>query len=481
MRKLLSILVLFISINSVFAQSTNDTNKANNIQQSRVLSFLSKIKLSGYIQTQFQMTDSAGAPAYFAGGDFGMYSNKRFTVRRGRIGIAYEASLTKVSFQIDITERGIGVKDAYLQVTEPWLKAFSLTSGIFYRPFGFELNYSSSLRESPERSRVIQTLFPMERDLGAMLTFQMPETSKLSFLKIQIGAFGGNAVNTETNSFFDYIGRIRISNPIKSSFIDYALGFSYYNGKYAHINDFDGNIQDKKFIFIVKTDSIGNKSFEKDSSYMKTGRREVTPIKREYLGFDAEISFNFPFGKTTLRGEYIFGTQPSPIGELTGPNYLYNSSSISPTGMYLGIYWNQYSNPLSIRPGAVQAALRYENTFIRKFNGACFYFIQNIWKTRHQLIFKYDWYDPNTDLSGKDIIGTNITTSADIKYTTMGFGANLFYKNINLLIFYELVKNEVTSIGPLDDQNIAKGIFPSSGFTKNVKDNIFTLRLQYKF
>ena len=57
-------------------------------------------------------------------------------------------------------------------------------------------------------------------------------------------------------------------------------------------------------------------------------------------------------------------------------------------------------------------------TYIRHFNGAFFYFLQNIINTKHQLLVKYDWYDPNTKVKGNEIgkPGTNLT-AADIKFS----------------------------------------------------------------
>ena len=59
------------------------------------------------------------------------------------------------------------------------------------------------------------------------------------------------------------------------------------------------------------------------------------------------------------------------------------------------------------------------------------------------------------------------TGKADIKYSTLSFGYN-YYMNENLKIFfwYDVVKNESTS---------------DPDFLSDVKDNIFTCRLQFRF
>ena len=83
-------------------------------------------------------------------------------------------------------------------------------------------------------------------------------------------------------------------------------------------------------------------------------------------------------------------------------------------------------------------------------------------------VLKYDWYDPNTKIS-KNEIGQNGTGKGDIAYNTLGFG--LLWRasnNIRLQAYYELVSNEIS------DNTI-------DSYKENIKDNVLTLRLQYKF
>lgn len=41
--------------------------------------------------------------------------------------------------------------------------------------------------------------------------------------------------------------------------------------------------------------------------------------------------------------------------------------------------------------------------YIRNFNGAYFYLLQNI-TLKHQVVVKYDWYDPNSNVYGMEIL-----------------------------------------------------------------------------
>jgi hypothetical protein len=138
-------------------------------------------------------------------------------------------------------------------------------------------------------------------------------------------------------------------------------------------------------------------------------------------------------GITTVRAEYVFGQQPA-----------YAKSTISPI---LG---------------------QTVDTYIRDIRGFYFYLIQNILRSKHQLVFKFDTYDPNTKLEGMQIgkTGSN-TTLADIRYDTYGIGwIYRWDSNVKLMVYYAIVINESTIL---------------KEYTKDIKDNVLTIRVQYKF
>lgn len=392
------------------------------------LSLLKRIKVSGYMQPQFQYIDSAGANTV-VGPNFPAHTDKRFTLRRARVKIAYEMPLSQYVFQIDATERGFAIKDMYARFTEPWARAFSITMGCMNRPFGHEIGYSSSMRESPERGRMSQIIFPGEREVGAMLTFQMPKTSKLNFVKLEAGMFNGTGPTASDFDFQkDIIGRLGIARTTRSEKISYGLGFSYY----------DGGVQNgKRNVFhSIGALSNGNTGWLPPDT-LASNLYGVTAIsKRTYIGADMQLTFDLPIGLTSIRAEYIQGQQPGTSSSTTSP-------SAQPT----------------------------TETYIRNFDGAYFYFIYNILQSRNQIVFKYDWYDPNTDVAGGDIGKSgSALTAADVKYTTMGFGwAYRIDGNVKLTAYYDMVTNEKTP-------NLT-----SSGTHNDLKDNVFTFRLQYKF
>src|SRR5690606_34337663 len=113
------------------------------LQTKAIADKLNKIKVSGYVQAQWQYADSMGARAV-SGGNFAANSQERFQVRRGRLKTTYETLTSRYVLQFDVIPGGVGIKDAYATIMEPWFKTFSYTMGVFDRPFGFEISYSSS-------------------------------------------------------------------------------------------------------------------------------------------------------------------------------------------------------------------------------------------------------------------------------------------------------------------------------------------------
>lgn len=397
------------------------------------MSLLRRLKISGYLQAQFQKADTAGIES-FAGGNFPAGIDNRFSVRRGRIKFAYDYAFSQYVIQLDITEKGVAIKDAYLSFTDPWWQCFSLTAGVFNRPFGYEIEYSSSSRESPERSRMFQTLFPGERDLGAKFTFQPPKTSRFNFFKLDAGLFNGSGLNvTDFDRYKDFIGHLSINKSNRKENLKVGLGISYYNGGWRQGTKYNYSMND------VTLQNIDIMAFTVDSINSAMGSK----LRREYFGADAQASFLSPLGLTQLRAEYISGTQPG------------------------------------VQSGSVSPSSQPADAYIRKFNGAYFYLVQNIFQTKNQLVLKYDWYDPNTEVSGNNIgikvSGKNKATgAADIKYSTLGVGwVYKWNSQVKITAYYDFVMNETTTA--IVNSSTLKDL------SANRIDNVFTVRVQYKF
>ena len=427
------------------AQENAGTVSYSDVEQLQSDNVLAKkLKITGYIQTQFQKADTAGI-ASFAGGDFASGIDNRIAVRRGRLKFLYDNENAQAVVQFDITEKGLAIKDAFLTVLEPWMNTVSLTGGVFDRPFGYEISYSSSARETPERSRIFQTLFPGERDLGGRLTIQAPKTSSWNFLRLDLGLMDGNGTNVETDSYKDIIGHISATKSSADEKFKWGLGASIYKGGFAYTTT---NLYTMKKTgaekgFVLETVKKGDQSL------------------RQYLGLDAQLSYDWALGITQFRGEYLMGTQPGT-----------SSSSSSLTAA------NVSSKSVAASDGVVTTSNVGKDVYSRPFSGYYAYLIQNILQTPLQAVVKYDVYDPNTMVSGNEIakaVTSGVKTgAADVKYSTLGVGLNYRWSsNVKFTAYYDFVRNETTS-------NIVKAS-TLDDLSHDRKDNVFTFRVQYKF
>jgi hypothetical protein len=87
---------------------------------------LNRLKITGYIQTQYQYADFQADGINFKNGNranayetFEESGFGRIGVRRGRIKFTYEHGLMECVFQPDITQAGVSFKDAYVAIKDP--------------------------------------------------------------------------------------------------------------------------------------------------------------------------------------------------------------------------------------------------------------------------------------------------------------------------------------------------------------------------
>ena len=397
-----------------------------------VIKRFENLRITGYIQPQFQLAQSPGVVS-FAGGNFSAFSKSRFMLRRARIKIDYvlvskqKFPQALFTFQIDATERGVVVRDMFLKLFETRKNLFSLTAGLFARPFGYEVNLSSSFRETPERGRMSQILLPSERDIGVMISYEPQDKKKRSaHIKLDAGFFNGQGLSgtTDFDSHKDFISRLFIKPYIFSNF-DLSGGISFLRGGWQN---------GTKYVFESGTSAGGDPVFIVDSTESNLGRSSP----RHYYGSDLQLKLHHGWGETELRGEYWFGTQPGTSLSTSNPGTLPSSNG----------------TPVP--------------TYIRHYDGAFFYFLQHIINEKNQLMLKYDWYDPNIRVKSSKLgkPGTNFT-SADVKFNTLGIGYTRYMNDhTKLILYYDFVKNESTAL---------------PGFLRDIKDNVLTARLQFRF
>src|SRR5205085_12073581 len=127
--------------------------------------------------------------------------------------------------------------------------------------------------------------------------------------------------------------------------------------------------QATKYVYEM-SEQNGTKFFAVDSANSNIGDK----APRRYYGADVQLGYKHAWGKTEIRGEYWRGKQPGISTSTTTPG-----------------------------------TLPFAPTYIRNFDGAFFYFLQNIINENWELMVKYDWYDPNTKAEGSEIGTTNLT------------------------------------------------------------------------
>ncbi len=513
MRNFLMIAILFqFTGNLVFAQEdssgqvsaeafTNLKGQVDGLNESYLetkstVDKLSKIKVSGYVQAQWQLADSAGVPS-MAGGNFPfnvlnwhstgsvadsarfldtLASKQRFMIRRARIKTTYDAGTSKYVLEIDVLPNGVGIKDANVTLLEPWLKTFSATLGIMDRPFGFEVPYSSASLETPERTRMVQTIFPGEKDLGVKLEANPTENMGfLQYLNFKGGFFtgmGGNTPNfNEVDNKVDFIGRGGFRIPIYSMNMEFDGGFSAYLGKVPSRSDIAFHMGDS-IAAVPRNRKTGPANDLRDTvmDSVRTTAMVMTTgnlgrlFDRKVFGVDAQFYCDIPvIGGLSLRGEYDWGTLP---GTLT-----------SNAPFYASAY-----------PG---------DLLERNMVGWYVMLVQNI-GSMFQAVARYDVFDPNTDAKGSDIFRyyqteneplNHLQSMADLKFSTLGLGLNYYWdEHLRFTVYYDRVTNE--KVNPENEDalyvygaNIPE-VLPSNPlghYRSDLSDNVFSFRAQFKF
>jgi len=376
------------------------------------------IKITGYLQTQFQQTQSTGISS-FSGGDFASNSDNRFIIRRGRLKIDRVDDYTSIVFQLDATQNGVNLMDAFIQLNHPDYKNLRLTAGLFNRPFGYSIVYSSGYRDFPERSRVFQTLMPRERDIGAMISYHPIKAVTADLAVVN----GSGLYARDYDSKKDIIGNLALKfDSLANRKLHVGFGGSFYRG----------TVRNNTPSYYTENGNGFNKNTEPGN--------EGKNLKRNYLGANIQLQYDSPFGTTTLKSEYVTGTQPGVAA----------SSSVTGT--------------LASQSFTTQPAT---DLYLRNFTGAYIWFTQRILKSKFNVLVGYDVYDPNDKVTEDQIGLDNNTTAGDIKFSTLGYGMTyLFSTRVKLTAYNERVINAATQL---------------ENYKRDLDDDVFTLRLQYRW
>lgn len=449
------------------------------------LAKLTKIKMSGYIQAQYLHSEASS-----------VYPSDVFMLRRVRFKVQYEP-VTGVVFvlQPDFVPGNITLKDAYVQLNDRWLKTFSLWAGKFNRP-NYEVEYSSSSREVPERSRVIRAIYPDERATGAKLEIAPPSLP----LKLQLALFNGN----DGLAITDFSGVV--INPQNTDFDNHKdfMARLVYSARLGSIGALNIGAHGYYGQIKANTTELRNSDF----TYNKTLNNIGILIRKNWIGAEAQIYLDL-LGGLALKGEYIMGVNGIP--GYTGQTTVNGSQTVTGSANDTLTFTTVKTVTNNIRP-AIE----------KNFSGGYVYLVKNIGK-KHQVAFRYDFYDPNTKI-GADQIGlaspddktvstttnkytytgsnpviatnaqTKTTTSttlksgtSDLAYQTITLAYTYYFDdNIKLMLGYEIPMNEKVAVndkgvGNLTSTYTVNGEQGLYDYSNVIHQNILTMRLQVKF
>ncbi len=415
-----------VSIDSLRESVNNHSAKFDGLDERLAtmesdLSKLTKIKISGYIQAQYEMYDNWSADGtkhgvnVAASGQPENYITNSFFIRRARVKFTYEA-YDGVKFVLcpDFTIDKFSLKDAYVVLNDRWTKTFSLFLGQFNR-ITYDNEYSSASREFAERTLLTRTFYPVEREVGMKLEADFK--TKYNFpLKLQFAIFNGNfgegAISNQqkdVDNTKDWMARAVYSFKMPSK----GLGI-----------DFGGHT------YIGKTTVIALDADPTKNIFTDVNNNPFTPVVGDTFDknlYAAEMQIYYDFlGGMSLKGEYVRGTYSGTIN-VAQVNSLFNANKI------------------------------------RNVEGYYISLVKNVGK-KNQASLRYDVFDPNTKLSGDDI-----TKKDDLKYHNWTFAWQYYFdENVKIMACYNMPINENSANAGAD-------------FKTDKTDNTLTLRLQARF
>jgi uncharacterized coiled-coil protein SlyX len=195
------------------------------------------------------------------------------------------------------------VNDAFVEYYPS--NSVTLRAGQFVKPFGFDIQQSSTVRESPERGIFAEYFFPGERDRGFMVAAKLdPLGSAWKGTEVFAGAFNGNRFFADNNRQLNY--DIRVRKHFER--LSLAVGFSAQIGHQLLPEGFRGN--DRENIY----------GADLQWAWKRLG------IRAEFAGGNMPstlLSLTPEFAPAFRPGAHAAGGSISPIFKLTDHDQVY--------------------------------------------------------------------------------------------------------------------------------------------------------------
>ncbi len=280
---------------------------------------LKKIKFSGFVQARYEYNDSSQTGITGGYDPTKNLNANNFYIRRSRVKFMVEPGKTsRYVFQLDASKNTVTLKDAYVDLMKTKKNnAFTLTVGQFNIPFGYEIGYSDTKNDFPERSQAEGVLFNGERDRGMNLTWVAPR-----ILQFNVGLLQGYGIQDSKFTWFSPTKLKHVVARAKAKLGMIDIGVSAYHGTTL----FPGSA------------AVPGSSAWYDANHngvIDSGEVSTTDPKaavasqihdKNRVGSDAQLYLNLlPIGSTGFRAEY-YGARDKGINERGC--YLWISQSI---------------------------------------------------------------------------------------------------------------------------------------------------------
>jgi phosphate-selective porin len=161
---------------------------------------LSKLKFSGYVQGRYgwlEATDYTNAKNT---------ARQGFFIRRGRLKASYDSGVGKFVMQLDATQSGVSLKEAYGEFDVPMVKNLTVGVGQVLLPFGYDVGVrSSSDLDLLERMQAARSFLNGEYDRGIVVSYAKGP------IAFRGGVFNGNGVDGgqyDNDNLKDVVGRL---------------------------------------------------------------------------------------------------------------------------------------------------------------------------------------------------------------------------------------------------------------------------------
>lgn len=379
---------------------------------------LKKLKVSGYIQARFEhldyenladnattttnsLTKSASTSIT------GSQGQSVFYIRRGRVKFTYTpGAMSEYVIYFDASKDKVSLKEAYVKLKEPWTGyGANLTVGQMNWPFGIEVERSSSVRELPERSLVVRTLFPGERDRGAKLSVADIMLGPAA-LGLDLGVFNGWGLDDKTFTWQDPTKQkdVIVRGTIDMGFL--GLCASFYDGQYYEPRSVTKTCQTNTTTGAITEVTVG--STKPDKRYFKGRIGGGLQTYQQLL----------PFGGTALLSEYIMGKEK---GKPVAGWYAMLSQNVG-SKLNLALRVDAYDPFASddtteyVEFGGTTDSRKYDQTIT--VGGAVNYW----WDSAVRLTLAYDHIKKDRDMTGnirpatRDVKDDKLTAQVQIKF-----------------------------------------------------------------